>query len=39
MGEGQYEEMEDGEEIAPDADKGEETEHREETTPALATGQ
>lgn len=39
MGEGQYEEMEDGEEIAPDADKGEETEHREEMTTASVTGQ
>jgi hypothetical protein len=31
MGEGWYEETEDGEETAPDAEKGEETEHREET--------
>jgi hypothetical protein len=31
MGEGWYEETVDGEETAPDAEKGEETEHREET--------
>jgi hypothetical protein len=37
MGEGQYEEMEDGEETAPNVEEGEEAEHREETAPV--TGQ
>jgi hypothetical protein len=38
MGEGPYEETEDGE-TASDAEEGEETEHGEETTPASVTGQ
>jgi hypothetical protein len=38
MGEGSYEETEDGE-TAPDAEEGEEMEHGEKTTPASVTGQ